>query len=144
VLSEDGTVLWVVDSGPNRLWKLDLTAPMSGINPVQVRGGMGDAWGVALAVNGDLIVAARNEGDFLRVDPVTEITTPLNTTDVGRPHEIVSLPEPGQILQLAAGLGLLAILGRRGVPVPAERERRYQGSAARAHRSRDREVVHRR
>ena len=99
----------------NRLFEVDLTTPLKLADCVvtEFGFGLGDAWGVALDGTGDAIVAARNEGDFLRVNLSTGDVTPINTTDVGRPHEIVLLPEPGWLLQLTAGIGLLALLGRR-------------------------------
>jgi sugar lactone lactonase YvrE len=114
VLSEDGDTLWVVDSGPNRLFEIDLTTGLNFCSPVQIGGGMGDAWGVALDPNGDLIVASRNEGLFQYVDPDTGVQTVINESpDILRPHEIVLLPEPASLPMLVIGIGALLALGCR-------------------------------
>jgi CSLREA domain-containing protein len=122
VQSEDGDTLWVVDSGPNRVFEIDLTVSLNSCTPVQIGGDMGDAWGVALDANGDLIVASRNEGLFQFADPDTGTQTVINESpDIVRPHEIaridiapvIPVPEPGAMVSLASGLALLGWLHRR-------------------------------
>lgn len=114
VLNGDATTLWVVDSGPNRVFEIDLTAPLGSCSPIQIGGGMGDAWGIGLDPSGDLIVASRAEGLFQYVDPVTGVQSLINETpDIALPHQIAVVPEPSQALGLACGIALLLGLARR-------------------------------
>jgi hypothetical protein len=113
VLDESATRLWLVDSGPNRVFEIGLST-LGSCTPLQIGGGMGDAWGIGLHPSGDLIVASRDEGTFQFVDPTSGVQAPIvETPDIARPHEIAVLPEPSGRLALACGLALLVGLARQ-------------------------------